>query len=1492
MTPTSLTDSVFGDLDGQGDCVTGGVIPAGGSYSCSITVFLDTGNVYLPPLELGLVSRPLCIDPNTAHYNVVTAAAVDNEDNEVSGKDDATVTFDNVAPAIEVSKTANPTSVPETGGNVTFTIRVKNIGTVPVTLTGAVDTVFGPIDVGLFDKTYLDAGNIATYSFTAWMVGEPALPHMNVVTVTAKDSQGTEVTGSDDAYVAYIDKMPKVDLTKTANPLTLAEPGGDFTFTLTIRNTSVEPVTITALTDTNTLSAECQSLVGTTLAAGASTTCTYTVTHTEVGTYDNVASVTVQDNDGNTASDTDSATVAVTGQQPPKAYHVFLEKVWVDGNLKPVGAPPLPDDFTITATSSIGEATCTWAGHDLVCIYQNQMPPALDNNGLWVPEGETYTVSETGVPAGWQPIRGIGTFPANGGLCNGTECWHTVKNQSSTGGRVVVTKTVDWSGAQPDPDQTFEFCIFGPSFTSPPYNCRTVGPNGGTIVWDNLLPGRYDVVELPLDAAWIISPKRIQKAYITGANSVELAFANRYDYEGPSLSVEGTCDIQTGQIAFTLTNTGAPMAAGIPYTISNDTGTIASGTTNALDTGASQVFQPPIQIGGGKMIFETTGTGGLHAYAEVEECFTPIEPRGQVQVTKTVDWSGAQPDPNQTFEFCIFGPSFTSPRYNCQTVGPNGGTIVWDNLLPGRYTVVELPLDTAWIVSPSRIQKAYIVGSDTVQLEYTNRYNQPKLSVEGTCDIQTGQITFTLTNTGAPMTAGVPYTITNDTGTIASGTTNALGTGASQVFQPPIQIGGGTMIFETTGTGGLHAYAEVDECFTPIEPRGHLQVTKTVDWSGAQPDPGKSFQICITGPSYLGGDCQTADYDGAVLSWYDLLPGPYTVSEVDPGASWTVTIIGSPAEVAPDQTASATVTNTHVMPNISVTKSANPTSVPETGGNVTFHFVVTNNGAVPVTLTSLTDSVFGNLNGQGDCVTGGLLAAGSSYTCSITQFLASDSLTSHTNVVTAIGTAADGATDDATDDETVTFTNVMPDITVTKTANPTNVPETGGSVTFTFLVANIGVENVTLTSLTDSTFGDLNGQGTCAIGGAIAAGSSYTCSITVWLSGDSAIPHTNTVTAIGTDNDGSMDTATDDETVTFDEVTAYQGCTPGYWRQQQHFGNWSYALDASFDSTFGVNLFDPDITLLEAVQLGGGGVEALARHAVAALLNAANPNVTYPYSVSDVISMVQQAATTGSYEATKNLFETANEAGCPLGRAELPQNRPGPITVQPTIREAPVSDRDGDGVPDNDDKCPAEGYQGYAVNSHGCPLPPPDSDGDGRTDSEDACPAQGNAGYGLDASGCPLPPPDSDGDGLTDNVDACPAQGDAGYGIDTSGCPLPPPDSDGDGLADNVDACPAQGDAGYGLDTSGCPLPPPDSDGDGLADNVDACPAQGDAGYGLDASGCPLPPPDSDGDGLADNVDACPAQGDAGYGLDANGCPLPPPDSDGADESEGEEVVE
>lgn len=115
-----------------------------------------------------------------------------------------------------------------------------------------------------------------------------------------------------------------------------------------------------------------------------------------------------------------------------------------------------------------------------------------------------------------------------------------------------------------------------------------------------------------------------------------------------------------------------------------------------------------------------------------------------------------------------------------------------------------------------------------------------------------------------------------------------------------------------------------------------------------------------------------------------------------------------------------------------------------------------------------------------------------------------------------------------------------------------------------------------------------------------------------------------------------------------------EGCTPGYWKQPQHFDSWTfYTTGQSFNTVFGGNYFSSSLTLLQALGLNGGGINALARHSVAALLNATNGTVDYPDEETASIIADFQAAVAGgasTIEAQKNTFDSWNNGagGCPL----------------------------------------------------------------------------------------------------------------------------------------------------------------------------------------------------------------------------------------------------
>jgi len=234
-----------------------------------------------------------------------------------------------------------------------------------------------------------------------------------------------------------------------------------------------------------------------------------------------------------------------------------------------------------------------------------------------------------------------------------------------------------------------------------------------------------------------------------------------------------------------------------------------------------------------------------------------------------------------------------------------------------------------------------------------------------------------------------------------------------------------------------------------------------------------------------------------------------------------------------------------VPPLIDITKTPNPSSLPETGGDVTYTFVITNNSVStdPLTIVSLIDAPFGDLLADPNAaasadpcpaLAGVVIQPGDSETCQIVRPLQQNAGTTHPNLVTVVAHDDEGVEVNDSAPAAVTFTDVAPTVDVTKTADPTTLPETGGNVTFTVDVHNTSFEPVTLTSLNDSVFGPLGGQGTCVLGVVIAPDATYTCAFTKPLAQvGTETSHTNVVTGVVTDDDQSTATDFDDAVVTY-----------------------------------------------------------------------------------------------------------------------------------------------------------------------------------------------------------------------------------------------------------------------------------------------------------------------------------------------------------------------
>jgi hypothetical protein len=121
-----------------------------------------------------------------------------------------------------------------------------------------------------------------------------------------------------------------------------------------------------------------------------------------------------------------------------------------------------------------------------------------------------------------------------------------------------------------------------------------------------------------------------------------------------------------------------------------------------------------------------------------------------------------------------------------------------------------------------------------------------------------------------------------------------------------------------------------------------------------------------------------------------------------------------------------------------------------------------------------------------------------------------------------------------------------------------------------------------------------------------------------------------------------------------------EGCTPGYWKQKQHYDSWpaGYTPNQTVEYWFDV----PAFPKLGAAKLGtalgfdGGtkledAAKILLRAGVAALCNAATPSMNYPRTQGQVISQVNAALASKNRSTMISLastLDTLNNLYCPL----------------------------------------------------------------------------------------------------------------------------------------------------------------------------------------------------------------------------------------------------
>jgi hypothetical protein len=144
---------------------------------------------------------------------------------------------------------------------------------------------------------------------------------------------------------------------------------------------------------------------------------------------------------------------------------------------------------------------------------------------------------------------------------------------------------------------------------------------------------------------------------------------------------------------------------------------------------------------------------------------------------------------------------------------------------------------------------------------------------------------------------------------------------------------------------------------------------------------------------------------------------------------------------------------------------------------------------------------------------------------------------------------------------------------------------------------------------------------------------------------------------------GSTSTSTTDTTSTTSTTTTTttttttggEGCTPGYWKQDQHFDSWPVPTTTTLaDAGFTNTGLPAGTTLLEALSFKGGPTvqdakNILLRQAAAAYLNSLS--IAYAFTTAEVVDMVNDALASGDRDTildVKDVLDAANNGGCPL----------------------------------------------------------------------------------------------------------------------------------------------------------------------------------------------------------------------------------------------------
>jgi uncharacterized repeat protein (TIGR01451 family) len=549
---------------------------------------------------------------------------------------------------------------------------------------------------------------------------------------------------------------------------------------------------------------------------------------------------------------------------------------------------------------------------------------------------------------------------------------------------------------------------------------------------------------------------------------------------------------------------------------------------------------------------------------------------------------------------------------------------------------------TAYTAAPAPgAGKVEFQTASNIPFTATNRFINFSVDVAAiNCSSSSPQLQFSLLNSaGAATNVGA---VINGCGSTTTFTPPALGVAPATAVQVGTYTSNGALLFTGSSVGVrminnngaaagndhtidniriLDVTPQLDKSFSPAtRVTGQtsnltLTVTNTTElaakngWSFTDALPagltvaGTTTSTCpaatLTAPVGGSSVAVKANLSANMASCTITVPVTSTTAGTYTNGPSNITSLG----LNPPANASVTFTAPPPAPALSIVKSAVPAGFADyvVGQNVTYSFVVTNTGNVPLTNVRVDEAAFSGTGMMSAVLcpsTAAAMAVGAQVTCTASYVVtqADFDAGSLTNSATATGTPTAGATPTSAPSEvTIPSGDPIPALTLVKSASPSVVTAAGQTVDYTFVVSNTGnvtVENIAVNDDEFSGEGELPPIVCPATSLAPSASITCTAGYTVTQADVDAGILTNSATATGAPPTGEL-VGTDPSAATV-TIPPAAAITLSKTAAPEVAANAGDSVDYSFVVTNTGNVTLGDLSIAEGEFTGTGALSNIA----------------------------------------------------------------------------------------------------------------------------------------------------------------------------------------------------------------------------------------------------------------------------------------------------------